>query len=167
MLLAASFCQQAATMSSYKFTPRAVASPDAPQKPLVRKRARSGGEICSHAQAGRCVPQWSPSPCGRGQQCGRFGFGIISSPLCIAPSRVSSSFQLFAQNYGHLPPPPTPYISEMAFSHRFQKVYVYPPQGNDISAHQTKSSKTPGKRPKPTELAHNEFPREIWRRGYC
>ena len=30
-------------MSAYKFTPRAVASPDAPQKPLVRKRARSGG----------------------------------------------------------------------------------------------------------------------------
>ena len=40
MLLAASVCQQAATMSAYKFTPRAVASPDAPQKPLVRKRAR-------------------------------------------------------------------------------------------------------------------------------
>ena len=30
-------------MSLYKFTPRAVASPDAPQKPLTRKRARSGG----------------------------------------------------------------------------------------------------------------------------
>ena len=30
-------------MSSYKFTPRAVASPDTPQKPLARKRARSGG----------------------------------------------------------------------------------------------------------------------------
>ena len=29
-------------MSAYKFTPRAVAS-DAPRKPLVRKRARSGG----------------------------------------------------------------------------------------------------------------------------
>ena len=29
--------------SAYKFTPRAVASPDAPQKPLVCKRARSGG----------------------------------------------------------------------------------------------------------------------------
>ena len=29
-------------MSSYKFTPHAVASPDAPQKPLVCKRARSG-----------------------------------------------------------------------------------------------------------------------------
>ena len=37
------FFQQAAAMSSYKFTPRAVASPDAPQKPLTRKRARSGG----------------------------------------------------------------------------------------------------------------------------
>ena len=43
VLPAASFCQQAATISVYKFTPRAVASPDAPQKPLVRKRARSGG----------------------------------------------------------------------------------------------------------------------------
>ena len=31
-------------MSPYKFTQRAVASPDAPQKPLVRKRAHSGGE---------------------------------------------------------------------------------------------------------------------------
>ena len=31
------------TMSSYKFTPRAVASHDAPRKPLVRKQARSGG----------------------------------------------------------------------------------------------------------------------------
>ena len=30
-------------MSAYKFTQRAVASPDAPQKPVVRKRARSGG----------------------------------------------------------------------------------------------------------------------------
>ena len=43
MLLATSFCQQAATMSAYKFTQSAVASPDAPQKPLVHKRARSGG----------------------------------------------------------------------------------------------------------------------------
>ena len=37
------FSQQAATISAYKFTPCAVASPNAPQKPLVRKRARSGG----------------------------------------------------------------------------------------------------------------------------
>ena len=43
MSLAASFCQQVATMSAHKSTQRAVASPDAPQKPLVRKRARSGG----------------------------------------------------------------------------------------------------------------------------
>ena len=43
VLLAASSCQQAATMSAYNFTQRAVAPPDAPQKPLVRKRACSGG----------------------------------------------------------------------------------------------------------------------------
>ena len=30
-------------MPAYKFTPRVVVSPDAPQKPLVRKRARPGG----------------------------------------------------------------------------------------------------------------------------
>ena len=32
-------------------------------------------------------------------------------------------------------PPPNPYISEMAFSHRFWKAYTYPPQGNDILVH--------------------------------
>ena len=36
------FCHQAATMSAYKFTSRVFASLDAPQKPLVRKGARSG-----------------------------------------------------------------------------------------------------------------------------
>ena len=44
MLLAASCCQPAANEFAYKFTQRAIASPDAPQKPLVRKTARSGGE---------------------------------------------------------------------------------------------------------------------------
>ena len=79
--------------------------------------------------------------------------------------RVSSCLLKIMVTY---PPPPTPYISEMAFSHRFQKVYIYPTQGNDISAHRTKSSKTLGKRPKPTELAHNECPREIWEHSsYC
>ena len=43
MVPAAPFCQQAAAVSAYKFTPRAIASPDAPRKPLVRKKARSGG----------------------------------------------------------------------------------------------------------------------------
>ena len=51
VLLLAYFCQHEATMSAYKFTPfaaykstpRAVASPDATQKPLVQKRAPSGG----------------------------------------------------------------------------------------------------------------------------
>ena len=56
-----------------------------------------------HKQGDVC-PNGVPAV-GRGQQCGRFGFGIISGPLCIAPSRVLSSFQLVAQNYGHLLPP--------------------------------------------------------------
>ena len=59
--------------------------------------------------------QWSPSPCGREQPCGRFGVRKISGPLCIAPSHASSSFQLFAQEYGHLPPLNL-YISETASS---------------------------------------------------
>ena len=60
MLLAACFCQQAATMSAYKFKPRAVASPHAPQKPLVRKRVRSGG-----ADWVRVTCQRSPSKAKR------------------------------------------------------------------------------------------------------
>ena len=43
VLLATFCCQQAATMSAYKFTQRAIAFPDAPQKRLVLKRACSGG----------------------------------------------------------------------------------------------------------------------------
>ena len=36
----------------------------------------------------------------------------------------------FPQKCDHLPPPPPdPYISETAFSHRFQKVYTYPANG--------------------------------------
>ena len=49
----------------------------------------------------------------------------------------------FAQKCDHLPPPPpNPYISETAFSHRFQKVYPHPPppQRDEILAHWTKSS---------------------------
>ena len=47
-------------MSSYKFTPRAVASPDAPQKPLARKRARSGGaqwvRVTREERGSRAIP---------------------------------------------------------------------------------------------------------------
>ena len=60
--------------------------------------------------------------------CGRLGFGIISGPLCIALSRVSSSFQLFAQKYGHLPPPLNPHISKTVFSHSFKKYTHSPPR---------------------------------------
>ena len=65
MSLAASFCQQAGTMSAYKFTQRAVASPDAPQKPLVRKRERSGG--AKWVQVSRCT---SASPAKRPRTAG-------------------------------------------------------------------------------------------------
>ena len=51
----------------------------------------------------------------------------MSDPWSSAPSCVSSLVQLCAQNCDHLPPPPNPYISETAFSHRFQKAYTYPP----------------------------------------
>ena len=50
----APFCQQAHTMSAYKFTQQAVASPEAQQKPLERKRASSGG--ASWAQVSREDP---------------------------------------------------------------------------------------------------------------
>ena len=41
------------------------------------------------------------------------------------------------------PPPPNPYISETAFSHRFQKAYTYPhaPLRGDMFAHWGKHCK--------------------------
>ena len=41
--VACCLCLSTGIHTAYKFTQRAVASPDAPQKALVRKRARSGG----------------------------------------------------------------------------------------------------------------------------
>ena len=60
------------------------------------------------------------------------------------------------------PSPPNPYISEMAFSCRFQKVYTYPPPGDDMFARGSKSCRNYRKVPKPTKLAGSECPREIW-----
>ena len=40
-----------------------------------------------------------------------------------------SRLQLRAQNCDHVTPPPNPYISETAFSHRFQKAHTYAPRG--------------------------------------
>ena len=59
------------------------------------------------------------------------------------------------------PSPPNPYISEMAFSCRFQKVYTYPPPGDDMFARGSKSCRNYRKVPKPTKLAGSECPREI------
>ena len=59
------------------------------------------------------------------------------------------------------PPPPPHTFLKWPFHTDFKKyTYTPPPQGNDISAHRMKSSKTLGKRPKPTELAQTECPRE-------
>ena len=60
------------------------------------------------------------------------------------------------------PSPPNPYISEMAFSCRFQKVYTYPPPGDDMFARGSKSCRNYRKVPKPTKLAGSECPREIY-----
>ena len=92
--------------------------------------------------------------------------GNLGSDLCKLRRQIAenpSSVQLrpqILQKYG-FGLAPNPNIPETAFSHRFQKVFTYPPQGNNILAHGKKSSKTAGKLLKPTELVHNECPREI------
>ena len=65
VLLAACFGQKATTMSACKFTPCAVASPDAPQQPLVRKRGCSGG-----ANWVRVTRERSPSKAKRPRTAG-------------------------------------------------------------------------------------------------
>ena len=58
-------------------------------------------------------------------------------------------------------PPYQPDISETAFSHRFQKVYTYPPVGSNILGHRTESSENLVKVKTPTALAHyGQPPRE-------
>ena len=56
-------------------------------------------EVPIHKQGDVC-------PCGKGQQSRQLGFGIIGGPLSIAPSRALSNFQLCAEKYDHLLPPP-------------------------------------------------------------
>ena len=60
------------------------------------------------------------------------------------------------------PSPPNPYISETAFSCTFQKVYTYPPPGDDMFAHRSESCRKCRKVPKPRKLAGSECPREIY-----
>ena len=186
-------------MSSYKFTQRAVASPDAPQQPLVRKRARFGP--ANWVQVSRMV---APSPAkkprtGGSQQpaCDHEEHQILSASEAAAfaaqfwdkkthPTKASEyEFlatcidvdleQKYTRKRGHqtryfVPyrgshreicknqflhyfstsvynslcktvttyPPPNPYISETAFSRRFQKA-TYPPLWNEILVHWTKT----------------------------
>ena len=205
-------------MSAYKFTARAVGSPDALQKPLVRKRAHSGGESWMKVT-------WEPArqakkPCIAGSQhpaCTHKEHQILTSAKATAfsaqywdrkvhPTKASQQeflphalmliwkktssmhsgtstlerggIRLLTVRYHGArrqivefpavcskiwsPAPPNPYISETAFSHRFQKVYTPPPPPREryFGASEGKF-KNSGKMPKPTELAHNECPREI------
>ena len=65
---------------------------------------------------------------------GRMAFEWALEPTMFPCNRVHvSRLQLCAQNCD--PPPPNPYISETAFSHRFRKAYTYPPQENDSLVH--------------------------------
>ena len=205
-----------------KFTPWAVASPDAPQKPLVRKRARSGGaewmlvarhwpgsrakkpltaglqqpacthkehqivglpmghtsqhgvgacestqaaglgkieELCSHSQAGGCLPEWGPGPstCGEGQRRQRFGLGIMNGPNCAVHVCVHHPLLLCAQRCDHLPPTPTHTFLKQPF-HRFQKVH----KGNYILGRiGPKLQKTWEKCQNPTSWHILNCPREI------
>ena len=176
MLLAACFCQQAATMSAYKFTPCAVASPDAPQKPLVRKRVRSGG-----ADWVRVTGERSPSKAKRPRTAGS------QQPACTHKEhqiRTTAEAASFASQFWDRKLHPT-----KASQHKFlatcidvdseknvqhaQRQWSLPLwkgatmrririQSNQRSLeHWTKSSQNPGKVPKPTVLAHTECPREI------
>ena len=62
VLLAASFCQQAAPMSAYKFTPRAVASPGpAPAARVLRGGGGGMGEVRSQENFVMfCTHIWIP-----------------------------------------------------------------------------------------------------------
>ena len=74
--------------------------------------------------------QWHKYTRKRGHQT-TYVVPYRTGPLCIAPSCVSSRFQLFAQNYGHLSPPPTHTFLKWPFHTDFKK-YTYtppPPQG--------------------------------------
>ena len=72
-------------MSTYKFTPRAVASPDAPQKPLVRKRARSGGETWRKVTREPARQAKKPRTAGSQQpSCTRKEHGLLTTAEATA-----------------------------------------------------------------------------------
>ena len=73
----------------------------------------------------------------------------------------NEKFGLDAQKYRQLPPP-NPCISEMAFSHRFQKVHTYAPLRNEILVLWTKNGENPENTRICSALAYYECPREIY-----
>ena len=119
-------------MSSYKFTQRAVASPDAPLKPLVRKRARSGGE--NWVRVTRQPDSRAKKPRTGGSQqpaCAHTEHDILSTTEAAAFAAqfwcVSCLVQLCAQNCDH-PPPPTHTFLKRRFPTDFEKHTHTPPK---------------------------------------
>ena len=108
-------------MSAYKLTPRAVATPDAPQKPLVQKRASSGG--ANWVQVTRAK---SSSKAQRPRT-------VISGPSSCA----SSTLQLhLLKNVTIYPPaPPTHMFLKRPFRTDFKKhTPPPPPTGRNFGA---------------------------------
>ena len=83
--------------------------------------------------------------------CSNLGSKIVQTPKSLA------SMLKNIVSY----PPPNPCISEMAFSHRFQKVYTYPPLRNEILVLWTKNGENPENTRICSALAYSECPREI------
>ena len=83
--------------------------------------------------------------------CSNLGSKIVQTPKSLA------SMLKNIVSY----PPPNPCISEMAFSHRFQKVYTYPPLRNEILVLWTKNGEKPENTRICSALAYSECPREI------
>ena len=70
-------------------------------------------------------------------------------------------FGLDAQKYRQLPPA-NPCISELPSTHRFQKIYTYPPLRNEILVLWTKNGENPENTRICSALAYSECPREIY-----
>ena len=90
---------------------------------------------------GNVCPNGVPALVEGNYKFGQLRFGIISGPLCTAPSCVSTSFQPFAQKYGHLPPPLTYTFLKRPFLTDFKKYTHTPPKGTIFWRIRRKSQK--------------------------
>ena len=139
----------------YEFMPRAIASPHAPQKPLVRKRARSGGT--TWVQISRMV---APSTQKGLTQVGLAQAQGPADEIAPPPTHTFLKWPFLTdfKKYTCAPPPPPPrnwsalhcsekYTEQCGYDHapvtrgRMRAQYPLPhgPPRNEISEHQTKN----------------------------